>query len=318
MSEIKGNNKKLYDIKGTNNKIITIDAAEKSRDITNLSIIEGLDISIQGNNNIFYISLPFIAQDSKIAIESNNTVVKLGSNPILFMNNNIEIKYGENQRLQIGNNCALHRDHIMLAEDSTLIIGDNCMFGAFAQIYGSDGHCIIDKNTGALLNRNTGALEIGSHCWIGNDALILKKAKIPGNTIVGAKSVVTKAFDEEYTLLAGMPASIVKRGVTWTYESPLDRERMEARMSDTSIDAGKKMITLSSEELRWKVGQQGLFCVYMNGMRISVYDVDWESNNTNIATISNAGLIEAIGIGEALITCSHAGCTSAICRVVVE
>jgi hypothetical protein len=29
-------------------------------------------------------------------------------------------------------------------------------------------------------------------------------------------------------------------------------------------------------------------------------------------------LIEAAGIGEALITCSHDGCTSAVCRVVVN
>lgn len=42
---------------------------------------------------------------------------------------------------------------------------------------------------------------------------VLKNAIIPNYTIVGARSVIKKAFDEEYTAIAGNPAKAVKRGV---------------------------------------------------------------------------------------------------------
>ena len=56
---------------------------------------------------------------------------------------------------------------------------------------------------------------IGKHCWIGAGTFIGKNVSIAPNNIIGAKSVATKSFDEEYTAIAGNPAKIVKRGITW-------------------------------------------------------------------------------------------------------
>lgn len=56
---------------------------------------------------------------------------------------------------------------------------------------------------------------IKNHCWIGYGAFITKNVQLPNNTIVGLASVVTEKFFEEYTVIAGNPAKIIKRNVTW-------------------------------------------------------------------------------------------------------
>lgn len=51
--------------------------------------------------------------------------------------------------------------------------------------------------------------------------------RIPANTIVGMGTLMTKAFEEEYTVLAGMPAQVKKRGIVWDRKSIyiLEQER---------------------------------------------------------------------------------------------
>ena len=56
---------------------------------------------------------------------------------------------------------------------------------------------------------------IGYHVWIGNRAILLKGVHIPNDCIIGTASVVTKRFEEEHVCIAGVPAKIVKRDVSW-------------------------------------------------------------------------------------------------------
>jgi acetyltransferase-like isoleucine patch superfamily enzyme len=43
----------------------------------------------------------------------------------------------------------------------------------------------------------------------------MKNAGLPDNTIVAAKSVVSKKFTESNTVVGGNPARVVKTGVNW-------------------------------------------------------------------------------------------------------
>ena len=58
-------------------------------------------------------------------------------------------------------------------------------------------------------------VEIGNHCWIGLAVLILKGVKMSHGSIVGARSVVTKQFEEPKVIIAGNPALIRKRNIEW-------------------------------------------------------------------------------------------------------
>ena len=56
---------------------------------------------------------------------------------------------------------------------------------------------------------------IGNHVWVGSHVKLLKGVHIGSNSVIGANAVVTRSFPEEHVLIAGNPATIVKRGVEW-------------------------------------------------------------------------------------------------------
>ena len=75
------------------------------------------------------------------------------------------------------------------------------MFAAEIIMQSNDGHKIFDKATGELLNQKPYKIEIGDHVWVGMQVTMLKDVSIPSNTVIGARSVVNKSFDEENTII---------------------------------------------------------------------------------------------------------------------
>ena len=89
------------------------------------------------------------------------------------------------------------------------------MFSWGIEIWGGDGHPTFDTASGRRINSFTQPLRIGDHTWIGKGAMIHKNARIPPNTIVAHSAVVTRKFCDEFTVIAGNPAKVVKENVRW-------------------------------------------------------------------------------------------------------
>ena len=86
-------------------------------------------------------------------------------------------------------------------------IGDDTIFAPGIKII-SANHDHKDFN----LQIEAESIEIGKHCWIGANAVILPGVKLGDRAIVGAGAVVTKSFPED-ALLVGVPArNIAKEG----------------------------------------------------------------------------------------------------------
>lgn len=98
-------------------------------------------------------------------------------------------------------------------------IGDNVLISYGISIWNGDGHTIFDANK-EVLNYSKDVI-IGNKVWIGHKAEILKGTVIQDNSVIGACSVVNKAFSESNVIIAGQPAKIVKRGITWDGKSPI-------------------------------------------------------------------------------------------------
>lgn len=219
-------NKKSYNIKGCNNRIIIVEENGKEKELKPNKRIPGLEIEIYGSNNIIRIHKPFLTNGSVIKIgnypeiHNDGSYIELNSTTS-FINNKIFAFYGKNQRLFIGKNTTMHDCNIMLVEDSDVYIGEDCMFAGFTTIRGADGHAVFDLATQEIQNVRTSQLQIKNHCWIGESCTILKNAIIPENSIVGAKSLVTRAFQQGGGfLIAGVPASIKKVGISWSRKAP--------------------------------------------------------------------------------------------------
>lgn len=100
-----------------------------------------------------------------------------------------------------------------------VIIGDDCLMSWGILIRVGDWHTIYDIETQQILNPNKNVI-IGNHVWCGSESSLSKGAVVPDNCIVGAKTLVTKAFSEPNCILAGIPARIVKRNIGWNEHSP--------------------------------------------------------------------------------------------------
>lgn len=118
----------------------------------------------------------------------------------------------EESSITIGSNvCIGDYNHITSANDIT--IGDGVLTGRFVTIT-DNGHG--DTSLKALVQapmkrrlHSKGKVVIGRNVWIGDKATILPGVIIGDGVVVAANSVVTKDIPP-YTIVAGVPAKVIK------------------------------------------------------------------------------------------------------------
>ncbi|WP_194946554.1 acyltransferase [Cupriavidus sp. U2] len=115
----------------------------------------------------------------------------------------------------VGNDVTSNGMDVYLTDGSTLNVGDDCMF-ANGYIHVTDNHALFDMKTGSLLNvRSNPIVDIGHHVWLASRATIIGDAHIGAGSTIAAGAVV-KGDVPPCSVAAGVPAKIVKRGVSWT------------------------------------------------------------------------------------------------------
>ncbi len=202
-----------FDIKGKNNIVVAVED-DKLFKLGRQEIGKLGKIKIHGNNNTIYVGLPLNPAHINITILSDNNVVKLGKNCIVN-DTNILMERGNGNYLCIGDNTYIQEIHIYISAGAKCDIGKDCLISSNIQIWASDFHALIDKKTKQVINIPQDSVVIGDHCWIGANAILTKRAKIPNNSVVANSAVVSKAFYETNTVFAGNPAKIVKRNIDW-------------------------------------------------------------------------------------------------------
>jgi len=123
-----------------------------------------------------------IYYDCDIIVFENGTL-ELGSG---FFNSNVKVRC--KNRITIGK-------HVAIAHDVTIMDSD-------AHNIGYDGY------------QMTKPITIRDNVWIGSRALIMKGVNIGDGAIIAAGSVVTKDVPEN-SMVAGVPAKVIKENVKW-------------------------------------------------------------------------------------------------------
>jgi acetyltransferase-like isoleucine patch superfamily enzyme len=116
--------------------------------------------------------------------------------------------------VSIGDSTTFQTVYLLCQEGCDITVGRHCMFSREIEVRTTDAHSLVDISSGTRLNRPQ-SIVIGDHVWVGLRALINKGASIPDDSIVGAAAFVNSAHSESHTVLAGVPAKVVRRGVTW-------------------------------------------------------------------------------------------------------
>ncbi len=111
-------------------------------------------------------------------------------------------------------------DPIVVNEvDQRFILGDGSIITTSHKIDFSDRvefgkRVILGGRNSSLWTHNrqqTKPIVIGDYSYIGSEIRIAPGGEIPAKCIVGIGSVITKKFEGEYQLIAGVPAKVVKQ-----------------------------------------------------------------------------------------------------------
>ena len=207
-----GNCNLSIDIKGVNNSF-DIEVIKKL----------GINLSIYGDNNEISINKDAVVNNNvSIIIHGSNNKINIEQ---IIIGQQLRIIMGfptcktKNSSIIIKKKTRFVNTEIMLLEEeSTLNIGEDCLFSENVLVHLSDTHSIFDLD-GNLINYG-GNVKIGNRVWVGRDVRILKKALISDDSVVGGSAIVTGKFLEPHCIIAGNPAKIVKRGVRWSCNPP--------------------------------------------------------------------------------------------------
>lgn len=180
--------------------------------------VPNLEISINGNGNI--IRIPENHQvTGSISIKSSESLIDIKSTK--KVNIFVSTIFQTGQKLLIDEDTIIHGAHIFLHEkDASVIIGKDCLFSSNITIWATDGHAILDNDTGEILNSIAKPIIINDHCWCGHSVFMTKNAGLASNSVIAGGSVVTKTFEKENIIIAGNPAKIVKENIIWKHETP--------------------------------------------------------------------------------------------------
>lgn len=190
---------------GNNNKIVIRNSANnKPRNIQLVMNGDGNEISIQKLGRV------------------KGLIIRVGSN-LPANNTYLEISPGFTNE---GGNRFL-----LFNSGNVLKIGSDCLFSKNITIRcGDQPHLLFDRLTGEYLDISEGVF-IGNRVWIGEEVYITKRATVPSNCLVGARSVVTKRFENEYCAIAGNPSKVVRENVEWIRNISLLEDNSEYKKS---------------------------------------------------------------------------------------
>lgn len=112
-------------------------------------------------------------------------------------------------------------------EGEGVVIGDDALIAGGVWIRNYDMHAMHDLATGARLNRPPVTTVLERHVWLGQDAMLLSTERVGMGAIVGARALV-KGTVPPRVAVAGMPARVLREGVSWGRSGHAMTERERA------------------------------------------------------------------------------------------
>lgn len=200
-----------YNILPWNNKI----KRKRHNQVIVKGLMQGCKITFGGKNNTVEIQDGAVLKNCTIRVSGNdNRIVFCEKSFAKFADLCTE---DDHNSIIIGartNLCG--KIHLAAIEGTNIIIGEDCLFSSEIVFRTGDSHSILDLEG----NRTNPSQDIviEDHVWLGHRVLINKGVRIGADNIVGTAAVVTKSIPETHTVIAGIPAKVVKKDINWCAE----------------------------------------------------------------------------------------------------
>jgi acetyltransferase-like isoleucine patch superfamily enzyme len=106
-------------------------------------------------------------------------------------------------RLIIGEHSAITKRHYL---DCT----NEIRVGRFTTIAGHQSELLTHSIDIVAGRQDSKPIDVGDYCFVGTRCIILGGARLPSQSVLAAGAVLTKAFDQPYSLYGGVPARHLK------------------------------------------------------------------------------------------------------------
>ncbi|SDG47500.1 acyltransferase [Psychroflexus sediminis] len=111
---------------------------------------------------------------------------------------------GRRSELIIGNDSAITKHHHIDCTNQ-ILIGDYVTIAGYYSQFLTHSINIYDSK------QDSKPIKIGDYCFVGTNSVLLGGANLPAYSVLGAKSLLNKDFNEGYTLYGGVPAKPISR-----------------------------------------------------------------------------------------------------------
>lgn len=168
-------------------------------------------IKNNGKNNCLILEEGCRIYDSQIQFFGENNTVKIEHDCVL---KNVDIWISDGGIIEVGHNTHFTgKTHIACIEGKKVHIGERCLFSDTITFRTGDSHSILDSD-GKRINKAKD-ITIGDHVWMGQQVIVLKGSTVGADSIVGTGSLLTGKTYDSNSIIAGIPAKIVKQHVSW-------------------------------------------------------------------------------------------------------
>jgi len=154
------------------------------------------------------------------ALFSGRGEIRIGRSTIgvwpspFFLNGYAHIEAREvTAKIVIGANSHINNNAVLIAERSSISIGDNTLIGHNFSVYDSDFHCLEPSLRSSGLHQSQ-AVSIGSNVFIGAGVTVLKGVSIGDNSVIANGSIVSSDIPAN-VIAGGIPAKVMR-----TLEAP--------------------------------------------------------------------------------------------------
>lgn len=121
------------------------------------------------------------------------------------------LRCDKNATIELGKNFYCNKNCHLRASEK-IQFGDDCSLGWNVQLNDNDGHVV--KYNGKT-SKQKGSITIGNHVWLTSNTIVTKDVNIADGCIVAQGGIVTKSITEPNSLVAGIPAKVIKNNVEW-------------------------------------------------------------------------------------------------------
>ncbi len=98
----------------------------------------------------------------------------------------------------------------------SIIAEHDQLWAANVYVATDDMHRLADLATGARLNPFGAHIRLGRHVWLGRDASVTGHVDVGDGSVVGMQSMVRGQKVPPNTAVGGVPARVLREGITWT------------------------------------------------------------------------------------------------------